>query len=67
MSFHRFQIDDQESEVATRTAIVNGLKPDTIRGVNQLLHNSNHYVDTFKVVKDIFEQENTTNVKIIIN
>ena len=48
-------IDDQESEIATRTAIVDGLRPDIIRGVNQLLHDSNHYVEVFKVAKDIFE------------
>ena len=61
-------IDDRESEVATRTAIVDELKPDIIRGVNQLLHDNNHYVEVFKVAKEVFEQENTpTNVKIVIN
>ena len=36
-------IDNEESEVATRSAIVNGLKLDIIRGINQLLHQTNHY------------------------
>ena len=59
-------IDNEESEVATRSVIVNGLKPDIIRGINQLLHQTNHYVELFKVAKEIFEQEDTpTNVRII--
>ena len=61
-------IDNEESEVATRSAIINGLKPDIIRGINQLLHQTNHYVELFKVAKEIFEQEDTsTNVRIVIN
>ena len=47
---------------------MDGLKPDIIRGINQLLHESNRYVEVFKVAKEIFEQEDThTNVKIVIN
>ena len=61
-------IGDEESEIATRTAIIDGLKPDIIRGINQLLHEDNQYVEMFKVAKEIFEQEGTpTNVKIVIN
>ena len=56
-------IDDRESEIATRSAIVDGLKPGIVRGINQLLHESNHYVEVFKVAKEIFEQEDTpTNI-----
>ena len=44
-------IDDRESEIATRSAIDDGLKPDIIRGINQLLHESNHYAEVFKVAK----------------
>jgi len=59
-------MDDQESEIATRFAIVDGLKPDIIRGIDQLLHESNHYAEVFKVAKEIFEQEDApTNVKIV--
>ena len=33
-----------------------------------MLHESNHYVEVFKVAKEIFEQEDTpTNIKIVIN
>ena len=61
-------IGDEESEITTRTAIIDGLKPDIIRGINQLLHEDNQYVEMFKVAKEIFEQEGTpTNVKIVIN
>ena len=61
-------IDNQDSEVATRCAIVDGLKPNIIRGINQLLHESHHYVEVFKVAKEIFEQEAVpTNVKVVIN
>ena len=54
-------------EVATRSAIVDGLKPDIIRGINRLLHESHHYVEMFKVAKEIFEEDSPTNVKIAIN
>ena len=50
-------IDNQDSEVATRCAIVDGLNPDIIRGINQLLHDNHHYVEVFKFAKEIFEQE----------
>ena len=50
-------IDNQDSEVATRCAIVDGLKPAIIRGIKRLLHESHHYVEIFKVAKEIFEQE----------
>ena len=54
-------IDDRESEVATRTAIADGLKPDIIRGVSLLLHENNYYVEVFKMAK---EMKNTpTDVK----
>ena len=44
---------------------MDGLKPDIIRGINQLLHNSNQYVE---LAKEIFEQQGTpANVKIVIN
>ena len=47
---------------------MDGLKPDIIRGINQLLHERNHYVEVFQVPKEIFEQEETpTNVRIVIN
>ena len=61
-------IYDRESKIATRSAIVDGLKPNIVRGINQLLHESNHYVEVFKVAKEIFEQEDTpTDIKIVIN
>ena len=61
-------IGDEDSEVATRSAIVDGLKPDINRGINWLLHEDNHYVEIFKVAKEIFEEEDTpTDVKIVIN
>ena len=61
-------IDDRVTELATRSAIVDGLKPDIIRGINHLLRESNHYVEVFKVAKEIFEQEDApSNVKIVIN
>ena len=61
-------IGDEDIEVATRSAIVDGLKPDIIRGINRLLHKDNHYVEMFKVAKEVFEEEDTpTDVKIVIN
>ena len=52
-------IDDHESEIATRSAIVDGLKRDIAKGINQLLHESIHYVEVFKVARVIFKQEDT--------
>ena len=61
-------IGDEDTEVATRSAIVDGLKPDIIRGISRLLHEDNRYVEMFKLAKEIFEEEDTpTNVKIVIN
>lgn len=46
---------------------MNGLKPDIIRVINQLLHENNHYVEVFKVAKKIFGQESTpADIKIVI-
>ena len=60
--------DDQESEIAIRSTIVQGLKPDIIKGINQLLRENNHHVEVFKVAKEIFEQEHTpTDTRIVIN
>ena len=58
----------RNSEVATRSDIVDGLKPDIIRGINQLLHKDCFYLEMFKVAKEIFEEKDTpTYVKIVIN
>jgi len=46
-------IDSQESEVATGCQIVGDLRPDIVSNINQLLHNDNHYVQLFKVAKDL--------------
>ena len=63
---HIYFIGDEDSEVATRSAIVEGLKPDIIRGINRLLHEDNHYVEMFK---EIFEEGEDTpiDMKIVIN
>ena len=50
-------IDDRKSEMATRSAIVYGLKPDIVRGINQLQHESNHYAEVFKVAKEILNKK----------
>ena len=56
--FAQIYFIDEESEVATRSAIINGSKPDIIRrGINQLLHQTNHYVELFKVAKEIFDKK----------
>ena len=60
-------IGNENLEVATRSAIMDGLKPDIIRGINRLLHENNRYVEMFKVAKEIFEEDSPTNVKIVIN
>ena len=60
-------IDNQESEVATRCAIVDGLKSDIVSGINQLLVDDNHYVEVFKLAKEVFEQQDgPSNIKIVI-
>ena len=58
-------IDNRESEVATRCAVVDGLKPDIVSGINQLLVDDNHYVEVFKLAKEVFEeQDSPSNIKI---
>ena len=44
-------INNQESEVAARCAIVDGLRPDILSSINQLLFDDNHYVEVFKLAK----------------
>jgi len=51
-------IDNGESEAATRCAIVNGLRPDIV-SINELLISENHYVQVFKLAKEIFEQQDS--------
>ena len=61
-------IDNRESQVAARCAIVDGLRLDIVTSINELLINENSYVEVFKLAKEIFEhQESPTNVKIVIN
>jgi len=61
-------IDNQESQVATKCQIVGGLKPDIVSNPNQLLHNDNHYVQIFKVAKELFDQQDLPkNIRVVIN
>ena len=61
-------IDNRESEVVARCAIVDGLRPDIVNSINELLIDNNHYVEVFKLAKEIFEQQDSpSNVKIVIN
>ena len=61
-------IDNRESEVAARCAIVDGLRLDIVSSINELLNNENCYVENFKLAKEIFEQQDSpTNIKIVIN
>ena len=61
-------IDNRELEVAARCAIVDGLRPDIVTSINELLINENRYVEIFKLAKEIFEQQDSpTNIKIVIN
>ena len=50
--------------MATRCQIVGGLRPDIVSSVNQLLHNDNHYVQLFKVAKELFDQQDIYKQKI---
>ena len=55
--YYFYSFDNQESEVATRCAfIVDELRPDIVSKINQLLEDDNHYVEIFKVAKEMFEQ-----------
>jgi len=58
-------IDNQESDVATRCQIVGGLRSDI---TSNILHNDNHYVQIFKVAKEMFEQQQVpSNIRVVIN
>ena len=53
--------------MTTRCQIVDGLRPHT-SSINHLLHNDNHYVQIFKVAKEIFEQQHVpANIRVVIN
>ena len=66
--FCQIYFDNEESQVATRCQKVGGLRTDIVSNINQLLHNDNHYVQIFKIGKEMFEQQDVpTNIKVIIN
>jgi len=48
-------IDNQESQVASCCQIVGGLRTNIVSSINQLLYNDNHYVQIFKIAKEMFE------------
>ena len=61
-------IDNRELKIATRCAIVDGLRPDIVTSFNKLLINENSYVEVFKLAKEVFEQQDSpTNIRIVIN
>ena len=61
-------INNQQTEVATRCGIVDGLRLDIVRGITELLHDDNHYVQLIKVAKEIFEQhDEPANIRVVIN
>ena len=52
-----FFIYNQESEIAARCLIVDGLRLDIVSSINELLIDNNSYVEVFKLAKMIFEQQ----------
>ena len=61
-------LDNQQTKVATRCGIVDGLRLDIVRGITELLHDDNHYVQLIKVAKEIFEQhDELANIRVVIN
>ena len=61
-------IDNRESEIAARCSIVDGLRPEIVSSINELLIDNDSYVEVFKLAKEIFEQQdNPTNIRIVIN
>ena len=58
-------IDNQQTEVATRCGIVDTLRLCIVTGINELLHDDNHYVQLIKVAKEIFEQhDDPANIRV---
>ena len=57
-------IRNQQSRVATRYTIVDGLRPDIVNSINQLLLDCNHYVEVYKLAEEIFEQQDNLILKI---
>ena len=58
-------IDNRELQLATRCAIVDELRSDIVSRINQLLVDDDHYVEIFKVAKEM--QDVPSNVKIVIS
>ena len=54
--------------MAAGCATVDGLKPNIVSSINQSLFDDDHYVEAFKLVKEVFEQQaSPSNIKIAIN
>ena len=62
-------IDNRESEVAARCAIVDGSRPTIVRSINELLIKEIVMLKfSNRLAKEIFEQQDSpTNIKIVIN
>ena len=50
-------MDNITSQVTTRCNIINGLVPEVVQNVSQVLSDNNHYVSILKTAKEVFEQQ----------
>ena len=60
--------DNITSQVTNRCNIVDGLVPEVVQNISQILSDNNHYVRILKTAKEVFEQHsNPQSIKVVIN
>ena len=61
-------MDNIASQVTNRCNVVDGLVPEVVLNISQILSDNNHYIRNLKTAKEIFEQHsNPQSIKVVIN
>ena len=61
-------MDNIASQVTNRCNVVDGLVPEVVQNISQILSDNNHYVRILKTAKEVFKQHgNPQSIKVVIN
>jgi len=50
-------MDNVTSQVTTRCNVIDGLVPEIVQNISEMLSNNNDYVKILKTAKEVFEQQ----------
>ena len=61
-------MDSIASQVTTRCSIIDGLVPEIVQNINEMLCDNNQYVRILETAKEVFEQQgNPQSINVVIN